>query len=64
MSETTYCFLIERGDPPLYLYVNDDGLFGWTADPYKALRLARKIDGDMLAEIISDADRVVEHGFD
>lgn len=61
---TNYAYLMECGDPPRYLYVNDSGIFDWTPDAFKALRLARKQDGDMLAGIISDAERIVEHGFD
>lgn len=61
---TEFAYLMERGDPPQYLYVSDAGIFDWTPDASKALRLARKRDGDMLAEIISDAERIVEHGFD
>ena len=58
MTETGW--LLERGDPPEYLAVGG-GLWEWTTDASKALRLARRQDGDALAEIVDDAWRIVEH---
>lgn len=56
-------WLIEHNGPngTRYLFV-DGGFFGWTKDSTKALRLARRVDADMLAEIIDeDAHRIAEH---
>lgn len=60
MSKDETGWLLERGDPPKYLCV-DGGIFSWTDDASRALRLARREDGDALAEIIDDAWHVVEH---
>lgn len=37
------------------------GMWEWTDDSTKALRLARRQDADALAEIIEDAEYVTEH---
>jgi hypothetical protein len=38
-----------------------NGMFGWTPDSLKALRLTRRADADALCEIIEDCWRVAEH---
>lgn len=40
-----------------------DGVLGWTPDANEALRLARREDGDRLAEICEDAESVTEHSW-
>lgn len=42
----------------------EGGMWDWTTDSAKALRLSRRQDADALAEIISDADYVTEHQWD
>jgi len=60
-------WLVEKGDPsaPRYLMLNDDGIFGWTAegDHAAALRLARRDDAEKIvsAFFIEDADRICFH---
>lgn len=39
----------------------DNGMLTWTGDSLRALRLARREDGDMLATIVEDAERITEH---
>jgi len=46
-----------------YLTVADAGYFDWTTNNLKALRFARRTDGDALALIVEDADAVEEHGW-
>jgi hypothetical protein len=46
-----------------YLTVIPAGVFDWTTNNLKALRLARREDGDALARIIDDAEAVEEHGW-
>jgi hypothetical protein len=55
-------WVLEKGSTgaPFYMAVID-GLLDWTQDHMKALRLARRADGDALAEIIDDAERVCFH---
>jgi hypothetical protein len=56
-------WLLERGmtpEGPEYLAV-EAGAFTWTTDNLKALRLARREDGDRLAEIVDDCQHVREH---
>lgn len=59
-------WLLEKGSgsTPQYAMV-DNGMLAWTkpGDHGKALRLARKEDADALAEIMEDADRIVEHAW-
>lgn len=58
--------LVKYVDPGLtinYMSVSDVGTFEWTTDNLKALRLARREDGDALARIIEDADAVEDHGW-
>lgn len=40
-----------------------DGMLGWTPDANRALRLARREDGDALAEVCEDAEKVTQHGW-
>ena len=42
-------------------YVTVNQVLTWTDDVNKALRLARREDADMLAEIIDDCERIAEH---
>ncbi len=59
MSQTAW--LVERRDQH-YLYVPPMGLLDWTADPNKALRLARREDADALAGLCDGDDcEAVEH---
>ena len=53
-------WLLERDDPPQYLGI-DGVLWTWIPDASKALRFARREDGERMAEIVDDADRIVEH---
>lgn len=46
-----------------YLTVDPVGVFDWSPDNLKALRLCRRQDGDALAAIIDDAEAVEEHGW-
>lgn len=55
-------WLLERNHNGATQYIGViDGLLGWTLDPGKALRLARREDGDALATICKDAESVFEH---
>lgn len=54
-------WLCEDGSvTPSYITVSD-GHLTWTTDSLKALRLARRADAEMIAEIVDDCWRVVEH---
>lgn len=63
-NRTEVAWLLERGGndgkPIEYISANL-GVFEWTTDSLKALRLSRRADGDALASVIEDAERVVEH---
>lgn len=65
MSETGWVLVkyVEPGRTIHYMSVSNAGTFEWTTDNLKALRLARREDGDALARIIEDADAVEEHGW-
>jgi hypothetical protein len=54
---------VDPGRTLNYLSVSETGEFQWVADNLKALRLARREDGDALARIIEDADAVEDHGW-
>jgi hypothetical protein len=60
-DESGWC--LERGpaSAPHYLHVAETGIFDWTLDHMKALRLARRADAEQVACIVEDADRVAEH---
>jgi hypothetical protein len=54
-------WLCEDGSvTPSYITVVDGHLV-WTTDSLKALRLARRADAEMIAEIVDDCWRVAEH---
>ena len=54
-------WLCENGEvSPSYITV-EYGCLTWTKDPLKALRLARRADAEMIAEICDDVWRVAEH---
>jgi len=55
-------WLIERRSPhPEWLTVRA-GMFDWTTDSLKAIRLCRRQDADTLAEIFENEDiRIEEH---
>lgn len=56
-------WLLERNttpEGPEYLTVASGG-FSWTTDNLKALRLARREDADLLAEIMDDCQHIREH---
>ena len=55
-------WLLEKHENGTILWIGViDGLFQWTEYSTLALRLARREDGDKLAEIIEDADSITEH---
>ena len=54
---------VEPGHQIRYLTVDPVGMFDWSADHMKALRLARRADGDALSAIIDDAEAVEEHAW-
>jgi hypothetical protein len=54
---------VEPGHNIRYLTVDLIGLFDWSADHLKALRLARREDGNALSAIIEDAEAVEEHSW-
>lgn len=59
MDQTAW--LLEKdAAQPTYIGIID-GVFEWTTDIDKAFRCARREDADALAEIVEDADKVVEH---
>jgi len=54
-------WLCENGEvQPSYITV-ENGMLVWTKDHLKALRLSRRDDAEMIAEICEDVWRVVEH---
>lgn len=54
-------WLLEKMREGSVWYVTVDQLLTWTADPNKALRLARREDAEMLSEIVDDCERIAEH---
>ena len=38
-----------------------DGFLQWTDDPNQAIRLSRRQNGDRLAELVDDTERITEH---
>lgn len=65
MSKERGTLLEKRIDGELTVYLTIvGGFFDWTADKDKALRLARRVDGDKLAEIVEDTQAVREHIFE
>lgn len=74
--KTEYYWLIEAPGPH-YLEVTKDGYFGWTLNPYKALRLTSAAQTNALLAGLMKAQpdtfvfarnlvdpKAVEHGFD
>lgn len=65
----TYGWLIENGKEQgrglAYRFIDNDmgGIPGWTEDPNKALRFARREDAEQYAHHDEDAWRIVEHGW-
>lgn len=57
---TEPAWLLEKSDPPEYLCI-DSGYFKWTQDASKALRFSRREDGEAMATIVEDANRIIEH---
>lgn len=46
---------------PVYLTVENE-MFTWTRDSTKAIRLCRRVDAELLAQIVlNDCDRIAEH---
>lgn len=54
---------VEPGHEIRYLTIHASGWFDWSADHMKALRLARRVDGDALAAIVDEAEAVEEHAW-
>jgi hypothetical protein len=56
---------IEKGEAscPQYITVVN-GFLDWTFNHMKALRFSRREDAEMMVGIISDFDRIAEHGWE
>jgi hypothetical protein len=54
-------WLLEKMHEGGIWYITVDQVLTWTTDPLKALRLARREDANMLAEIVDDCEKVSEH---
>lgn len=52
-------WVLVKYKPTRFLFV-DHGLFDWTADKEKALHMSRRSDADALAEIVDDAEHVIQ----
>ena len=55
-------WLLERrsGCKIEWIYL-EHGIWGWTEDSVRALRLARRVDANAIAELIEDVEYVTEH---
>lgn len=64
-TQPEVAWLLERVNPESgaieFLGCEETGVFEWTTDSLKALRLSRRQDGEALAHIIEDAQYVREH---
>jgi hypothetical protein len=55
-------WMLEKSDKGANWFIGViDGMLGWTTDPNKGLRLARREDAEAIATICEDAERISEH---
>ena len=54
-------WVLEKTETEVKYLAIENGCWVWTLDVSKALRVSRREDADVLAEIVEDTDRVAEH---
>ena len=64
LSEPEFGWLIEgqltaRG--PIYLFVDNNEMLGWTHDDKRAIRFARREDAEQVAKMVEDCEKITEH---